>query len=336
METVRTHYRHPGAAAEMSPSPSVSVVVPVYRSVQSLAELTRRVRTTLADWPAPVEIVLVEDDGGDGSWELISELARADPRIRGFRHRRNYGQHNALLTGIRAARHEVVVTIDDDLQNPPEEIPKLLVALDRGFDVVYGTPVQRRHGLMRNLASSVTKLALQGAIGVDTARKASAFRAFRTELRGAFADYNNPNVLIDVLLTWGTTRFGAVTVENAERRFGKSNYTLRALARLAANMATGFSVLPLKIASVVGFFFTLFGMGLLVYGVASYFIRGSSVAGFTFLASIIALFSGAQMFALGIIGEYLARIHVRSMGRPVAVLRERTDAPAPKDDHGLS
>ena len=143
-------------------------------------------------------------------------------------------------------------------------------------------------------------------------------------------------MLIDVLLTWGTTRFGAVTVENAERRFGKSNYTLRALARLAANMATGFSVLPLKIASVVGFFFTLFGMGLLVYVVASYFIRGSSVAGFTFLASIIALFSGAQMFALGIIGEYLARIHVRSMGRPVAVLRERTDAPAPKDDHGLS
>jgi len=320
----------------MNAAPSVSVVVPVYRSAQSLAELTRRVRTALADWPAAVEIVLVEDDGGDGSWELINELVRADPCIRGFRHRRNYGQHNALLTGIRAARNEVVVTLDDDLQNPPEEIPKLLAALAQGFDVVYGSPARRQHGLMRNLASSVTKLALQGAIGADTARKASAFRAFRTELRDAFADYNNPSVLIDVLLTWGTTRFGAVTVAHDERRFGKSNYTFRALVRLAANMATGYSVVPLKIASVVGFFFTLFGMALLVYVVGGYFIRGTSVAVFTFLASIISIFSGAQMFALGIIGEYLARIHLRSMGRPVAVLRERTDAPSRKDDHGLS
>lgn len=317
--------------------PSVSVVVPVYRAVQSLPELVRRLCATLGDWPAPVEILLVEDDGGDGSWELIVELVRRDSRIRGFRHRRNYGQHNALLTGIRAARYAVVVTLDDDLQNPPEEITKLLAALDEDHDVVYGTPLQRQHGLLRNLASSVTKLALQGAVGADTARKASAFRAFRTELRDAFVDYHSPSVLIDVLLTWGTTRFGAVTVAHDERRHGKSNYTFRSLARLAANMATGFSVVPLKIASVVGFFFTLFGMVLLVYVLANYFIRGgSTVAGFTFLASIVSLFSGAQMFALGIIGEYLARIHLRSMGRPVAVLRASTDAPPRKDEHGLS
>jgi undecaprenyl-phosphate 4-deoxy-4-formamido-L-arabinose transferase len=311
------------------------VVVPVFRSVQSLEELVRRIRESLRAWPAAVEIVLVEDDGGDGSWELINELARADAHIRGYRHRRNYGQHNALLTGIRAARHDVIVTIDDDLQNPPEEIPKLLAALAQGHDVVYGTPARRQHGLMRNLAAVVTKLALQGAIGAETARKASAFRAFRTELRDAFVDYNNPSVLIDVLLTWGTTRFGAVTVAHDERRHGRSNYTLRSLARLAANMATGFSVVPLKIASVVGFVFTLFGMVLLLYVLGNYFIRGTTVAGFTFLASMIAIFSGAQMFALGIIGEYLARVHLRSMGRPVAVLRERTGNHS-KGDDGLS
>ena len=303
---------------------SLSVVIPVYRSKESLRELLRRVLAVISEWPAPAEVVLVEDDGGDGGWAVIAELARIDPRIRGFRHSRNYGQHNALLTGIREARHEVIVTLDDDLQNPPEEIPKLLAALAQGHDVVYGTPVRRQHGLARNLASTLTRIALQGAMGADTAQKASAFRAFRTELRAAFADYNNPNVLIDVLLTWGTTRFAAVPVRHDERALGRSNYTLRKLIRHAVNMATGFSVLPLQVASLVGFFFTLFGMGLLVYVVGGYLISGTHVAGFTFLASIIALFSGAQMFALGIIGEYLARIHLRSMGQPASMVRERT------------
>jgi glycosyltransferase involved in cell wall biosynthesis len=308
--------------------PSVSVVVPVYRSESSLLELTRRLHATFATYPSPVEIILVEDDGGDGCWALICELARADGRVRGFRHSRNYGQHNALLTGIRQARHEVIVTLDDDLQNPPEEIPKLLAELARGHDAVYGTPIREQHGLFRDFASKVTKIALQGAMGARTARKVSAFRAFRTDLRAAFADYNNPNVQIDVLLTWGTTRFGAVVVQHDPRTLGASNYTIRKLVRHAMNMATGYSVVPLKVASLIGFVFTLFGMGLLVYVVGGYFIRGTTVAGFPFLASIIALFSGAQMFALGIIGEYLARIHLRSMGQPAAILRDRTPAGA--------
>lgn len=305
-------------------APTLSIVIPVYRSAQILPELARRVLAVAADWPAPVEIVMVEDDGGDDSWARICSLAQSDSRIRGIRHSRNYGQHNALLTGIRAARHEVVVTLDDDLQNPPEEIPKLLDMLAQGHDVVYGTPTRGQHGFARNLASRMTKIALQSAMGADTARKASAFRAFRTELRTAFAEYNNPNVLLDVLLTWGTSRFAAVPVQHDERALGTSNYTLRKLIRHAMNMATGFSVLPLKIASLIGFFFTLFGMALLFYVVGSYLILGTTVAGFPFLASMVALFSGAQMFALGIIGEYLARIHLRSMGQPMSVTRERT------------
>jgi glycosyltransferase involved in cell wall biosynthesis len=327
MEGRRPH--HTGGKAMIERS--VSVVVPVYRSQETLADLTRRVMAVFEGWSAPIELVLVEDDGGDGSWELICDLANADRRIRGLRHRRNYGQHNALLTGIRAARYEVIVTLDDDLQNPPEEIPKLLTMLQQGYDVVYGTPRRERHGLLRDLASRLTKIALQGALGVETARKASAFRAFRTELRDAFADYRNPNVLIDVLLTWGTTRFASAVVQHDARKVGTSNYTLRKLIRHAMNMTTGFSVVPLQIASIVGFVFTLFGMGLLVYVVGHYLLYGRVVAGFTFLASIIALFSGAQMFALGIIGEYLARIHLRSMGQPSAVLRERTPQPARPD-----
>lgn len=308
----------------MSQLPSLSVVVPVYRSEEGLPELARRLTAVLQGLHVEYEIVLVEDGGPDDSWGVICALAAANPRIRGFRHSRNYGQHNALLTGIRAARHEVVVTLDDDLQNPPEEIPRLLALLDDGHDVVYGTPHREQHGFLRDRASQITKFALQGAMGAETARKVSAFRVFRTSLRNAFAHYDNPNVSIDVLLTWGTTRFAAVTVQHDPRRAGASSYTLGKLVAHAMNMMTGFSVLPLQVASVLGFAFTVFGIALLLYVLGAYFIMGSTVAGFPFLASVIAIFSGAQMFALGIIGEYLARVHQRSLGRPVAVVRETT------------
>jgi undecaprenyl-phosphate 4-deoxy-4-formamido-L-arabinose transferase len=235
---------------------------------------------------------------------------------------RNYGQHNALLCGIRAAKHAVIITMDDDLQHPPAEIPKLLAALERGYDVVYGTPAQEQHGLLRDLASQVTKLALQSAMGVQIARKVSAFRAFRTEVRRAFQHYNSPYVSIDVLLTWGTTRFTAVTVEHAPRRFGRSNYTLRKLIVHTFNMLTGFSALPLQLASLLGFAFTGFGALIFLYVIVRYLAEGGSVPGFPFLASIIAIFSGVQLFTLGIIGEYLARMHFRSMERPSSVVRQ--------------
>jgi undecaprenyl-phosphate 4-deoxy-4-formamido-L-arabinose transferase len=167
-------------------------------------------------------------------------------------------------------------------------------------------------------------MALRGTMGAETARKVSAFRAFRTRVRDAFAAYPGPFVSIDVLLTWGTTRFHAAPVRHDPRREGASQYTVGRLIALALNMMTGFSTLPLQIASLVGFAFTLFGILTLAYVVARYFIEGTSVPGFPFLASIIAIFSGAQLFALGIIGEYLARMHFRSMERPAYTVRSAT------------
>jgi undecaprenyl-phosphate 4-deoxy-4-formamido-L-arabinose transferase len=234
---------------------------------------------------------------------------------------RNYGQHNALLAGIRAARHDVIVTLDDDLQNPPEEIPKLLGKLTEGYDVVYGTPTVEQHGLARDLASQITKLTLQNAMGAETARKISAFRAFRRDLRDAFGSYQHPFVSIDVLLTWATTRFAALPVRHDPRRIGASNYTVRRLVLHALNMMTGFTTWPLQLASLVGFGCTVFGLLLLVWVIGRYLIQGGSVPGFPFLASALAIFSGAQLFTLGIIGEYVARIHFRTMDRPSYTVR---------------
>src|SRR4029077_11595707 len=208
-----------------------------------------------------------------------------------------------------------------DLQHPPEEIHKLLEKLAQGFDVVYGTPKREEHGFLRDLASLATKMALQNVMGATIARQVSAFRAFRAEVAGAFSHYEGAFVSIDVLLTWGTIRFAAVPVIHEPRKSGTSGYTFRKLVTHALNMTTGFSTKPLQIASFIGFGFTLFGFGVLCYVLIRYFLQGAPVPGFPFLASIIALFSGAQLFALGIIGEYLARMHFRSMQKPPYVVR---------------
>ena len=302
---------------------TISVVVPVYNSEGTLAELVHRLQTVLPSCASAFEIILVNDGSHDRSWQVIDDLVAKFPSVRGINLMRNYGQHNALLAGIRAANHELVATLDDDLQNPPEEIPKLVKKLAEGYDVVYGTPAHERHGLWRDLASQITKLALQASMGVETARKVSAFRVFRTQLRGAFADYRSPFLSIDVLLTWGTSRFSFVTVRHDPRTVGVSHYTLGKLIAHAINMITGFSTFPLQIASLVGFGFTLFGLGVLVYVIGRYLLQGTTVPGFPFLASVIAIFSGAQLFALGIIGEYLTRMHFRMMERPTYTVRER-------------
>jgi undecaprenyl-phosphate 4-deoxy-4-formamido-L-arabinose transferase len=302
----------------------LSVVVPVYNSDAILPDLVDRLDHVLAAHCDAYEAILVDDGSGTDAWRVIEGLAKARPWVRGLRLMRNYGQHNALLCGIRQARYETIVTMDDDLQHPPEEIPKLLAELREGFDVVYGTPRQEQHGLWRDLASQITKMALRGAMGAETARKVSAFRAFRTRVRDAFAGYPGPFVSIDVLLTWGTSRFHSVPVRHDARQTGASNYTVGSLVVHALNMMTGFSTVPLQIASLVGFAFTLLGILTLAYVVGRYLIEGTSVPGFPFLASIIAIFAGAQLFALGIIGEYLARMHLRSMERPAYTIRTTT------------
>ena len=304
--------------------PTISVVVPVYNSEHSLTPLVERLKGVLASHATRLEIIMVNDASRDGSWGVVEKLASEHAEVRGISLLRNYGQHNALLCGIRAATGEIIVTIDDDLQHPPEEILLLLDRLAAGADVVYGTPQRESHGLWRDLASQITKIVLQEAMGAEVARDVSAFRVFRAQLRDAFSTYSNPSVSVDVLLTWATTRFAAVRVRHEPRTIGVSNYTFRKLLRHALNMMTGFSTRPLQLASLIGFGFTLFGLGVLVYVIGRYLIQGGSVPGFPFLASVIAIFSGAQLFALGIIGEYLARMHLRMMDRPTYAVREQT------------
>jgi glycosyltransferase involved in cell wall biosynthesis len=318
----------PGQASGRALPAGLSILIPVYNSAGILPNLVERLEPVAQSFQVPFELILVNDCSRDRSWDVVRELAEKHPWVRGFCLMRNYGQQNAVLCGIRAARFDTIVTMDDDLQHSPEELPKLLAKMEEGFDVVYGTPAREQHGLLRDLASVITKVALQSAMGAETARVVSAWRVFRTQLRDAFASYCSPFVSIDVLLSWGTTKFGSVRVRHGPRKIGKSNYTFPKLVRHAMTMMTGFSVLPLRLASIMGFLFTLFGLGVLAYVVGRYLVAGSSVAGFPFLASIIAIFSGAQLFALGIIGEYLARMHFRMLDKPPYAVLETTGSKA--------
>jgi undecaprenyl-phosphate 4-deoxy-4-formamido-L-arabinose transferase len=301
---------------------AVSIVVPIYRSAEILPKLVARINEALIPLNPDLELILVNDASPDGSWAAIEAAAAQYPWVRGIDLMRNFGQHNALLCGIRAARNPIVVTMDDDLQHPPEEVPKLLAELERGHDVVYGTPEQQQHGLWRDISSFVIKESIATAMGVNVARTVSAFRAFRTSLRDGFASYSAPYVSVDVLLSWATTNFSAIPVTHMERESGVSNYRFRSLVRHALNMMTGFSLVPLRVATFAGFFFSLFGLGVLCYVLGRYAIEGHSVAGFPFLASTIAIFSGVQLFALGVIGEYLGRVHFQVIGRPTYAVRK--------------
>jgi glycosyltransferase involved in cell wall biosynthesis len=308
----------------------VSLVVPCYRSALTLPALVARVEAAMGDLVTSgrveeFELLLVEDASPDDTDRVVQELAAAHPHVRGLLMRRNFGQHNALVAGIRAARYEVTVTLDDDLQHPPEQVHLLLDALDDPkVDLVYAVPLVEEHGFFRSLASRTVKRGLALA-GVANAQMVGAFRAFRTDLRDGFADATDSQVNLDVLLAWSTSRVVAVRVTMEHRAEGRSSYSFRRLITHTLNMVTGYGVVPLRLATWLGFGCGALGIILLIVVLVRFATGQTTVAGYTTLAALISLFAGAQMFTIGVIGEYLGRQHFRSMNRPMYLLRRDDD-----------
>ncbi|GAT66495.1 glycosyltransferase family 2 protein [Planomonospora sp. ID91781] len=311
---------------------SVSVVIPCYRSEITLPPLVTRLVSVLRDMSVRHEVILVVDGSPDGTWNVAESLARRIDVVRAIRLSRNYGQHNALVAGIREARFDVVVTMDDDLQHPPEQVPLLLAALEGDrLDLVYGVPHQEEHGFLRSLASRSVKTGMSRALGIRNAQKISAFRAFRTCLRDGFEDLSGPHASVDVALSWGTAQIGSVGVHMNDREVGESNYNVRMLVRHAVNMLLGYSTAPLRMASYLGFLTGIIGLllgGLVLWRFAT---GDTTVAGFTTITSMIAIFSSAQLISIGVLGEYIGRIHGGGLGRPTYVVRERVGLSAAVD-----
>ena len=304
--------------------PLVSFVVPLYNTGAALDKLLDAFRELPI--PGGWELILVNDASPDGTGERVRPLIAAMPcPVVLVDLARNFGEHAAVLEGYRHARGEFVINLDDDLQNPVTEALKVLACLqESGHDVVYTYYEEKKHHWFRNFGSwCMNRLAV---ILLDKPEDLylSSFRGLRRALVERIIAYRGPYPYIDGLILGATNRIGRLKVLHAERADGQSGYTLRKLLRLMMNMFFNFSVMPLRIASLMGFLLCGFGLVLLVLVVAEQFISGSLARGWGSLMAAVSIFSGAQLLMLGLIGEYIGRAYMTISGKPQSLVRSIT------------
>lgn len=305
----------------------LSIVIPCFNSENSLSLVVEQIffQFTSKNINSNIdsfEVVLVDDGSSDQTSLVAANLANKYSEVKDIVLQRNFGQHAATIAGIRAASGEIIVTTDDDLQHPASEIHKLIQPIISGdADLVYAVPLKEEHGFFRSFASRSVKRLLQ-ASGVSNATSVGSFRAFRSRLKVGFEEASDPFVNLDVLLSWTTTRVSAVKVEMPHRQIGSSNYSFAKLLKYAGNMITGYGVLPLQIATYLGIFVALVGVCNIIFQIADYFSNSHIVEGYTSIVSLICLFSGTQLLMIGVIGQYLGRVHFRTMRKPMYLVRK--------------
>lgn len=300
----------------------ISVVIPVYNSAQYLSKLVLRLMTVLQAETQRFEIIFVDDGSLDGSWDVLSELwARFPTHVMAIQLMRNYGQHNALMCGFRQARGQYIVTMDDDLQNPPEEIPKLLSAIrESGADLVYGFSKQKKHAAWRNIGSALVRRFYKMVLKVPV--EPTSFRIITSKLLKSILTYNKNFTFVDGLLTWNTQRIEGTLVEHHARLNGKSGYSISRLVVLSLNLFTNFSLIPLQLVSVWGMFVAVVGLIFGGYFLVQSLLANIAVSGYASTIVAILVLGGTQLVALGIIGEYLGRVHLNVNRKPQYVERQ--------------
>lgn len=305
----------------MSDRPALTFVIPLYNSADTLAPLVKEIEGLTV--PGGHEIVLVNDGSRDTTAQVCRRLlAEAKVPITFVQHARNFGEHNAVLTGWRHARGAYIVNLDDDGQNPPTEALKLWVeARDRELDVVYGHYAVKHHAAWRNWGSKLTNRMTDWALDKPPGLYLSSFRCVSAFAARQTAENLGPFPYIDGLLLQITQRLGSVEVMHRDRQAGASGYTLRRLMRLWLSALVNFSVMPLRIATVVGLTMAVAGF-VAIGAVLVFWIRGTGPAfGWGWLMSGLLLFSGLQLTILGLLGEYLGRMFITVNQRPQSVVR---------------
>lgn len=301
-----------------------SIVVPVYRSEKTLRELYERINDTFARVGDEYELILVEDCGGDASWQVMQSLRRSDKRVKIIRLSRNFGQHNALMCGFAFASGQFIITMDDDLQNPPEEIEKLIKAIvDSDYDVVYGVPDQKRQSAFRNLASSLYSLFNSVTFRNVAGLRISNFRIIRKSVVEQILTVSTPNPIVGHLILKVTQGVGAVTVAHHKRIVGGTTYSMRKLVNHFLNGVLYNSTLPLQLVLAMGLACLVISSILGLYCLVASLAGSGSVSGFTLLALMILFFAGVIMLSLGVVGEYLLKIIQEVGGHPQYVIKDK-------------
>jgi undecaprenyl-phosphate 4-deoxy-4-formamido-L-arabinose transferase len=311
----------------MSDRPFVlSIVIPVYNGAQSVPTLLEHLAGLKF---GRFEIVLVNDGSPDNSLQVCRDLAtRLDVPVTVVDLARNFGEHNAVMAGLRVARGDYIITMDDDLQNPPEEIERLWrYARENSFDVVYTFYAEKQHTPWRNFGSWLTNYLASYLIGKPRDLYLSSFRCMAAFVAEHIVQHAGPYPYIDGLIIQTTQRIGKLQVAHLPRARGRSNYTLRRLVRLFLSMFLNFSVIPLRVASLVGGLTAVLGIiGLIIVIVDG--LRGNQPTGWPSLMAVILTISGVQLIVLGLIGEYLGRAFLTLNQKPQSIVRtiERNDA----------
>ena len=304
----------------------LSVVIPVYRSERTLPELHRRLSLALEAITDRYEILFIEDCGGDGSWEAIERMCAQDARVHGVQLSRNFGQHAATICGIVRARGEWILTLDDDLEHPPEFVSTLLDRAREGYDLVYAVYPERTHTGWRNLTSALGRWMFRIAIP-NLNYEYSSYRLIRRNTAKALAEFDSPFPFVDGYLAWVTGRYGTVRVDHGQRLHGSSNYTFRKLFTHTVNIFVTFSDLPLRFATWLGLgAFVVGGIWLLAI-LLMRLLGGISVSGYASVMAGIIAFGGMQLLILGIFGEYLGRMNFKSSKKPLFLIGRTSDAP---------
>lgn len=305
-----------------SPNCDVSVVVPVYGGHEALAELHDRISTSLSKAGLTWELILVDDRGRSESWPAIRRLANAFPEVTGLRLSRNFGQHAATICGIEHARGRWIVTMDDDLEHPPEAIASMLEAGSEEAPLVYGLFPQRTHSGFRNLSSELMRWTLKRAFP-DLNEHYSSFRAIHAPLARQLTGFRLARPYIDGMLSWMTSSAKSVEVVHGERQHGESAYTWRKLISHAVNIFVTFSHLPLRMASYGGAALSLIGFAYMLFVVYGYFSGRITNPGYTSLMSVILFACGIQLLILGVLGEYLGRLMGATYRKPVYLVETK-------------
>jgi undecaprenyl-phosphate 4-deoxy-4-formamido-L-arabinose transferase len=305
----------------------LSVVIPVYNSESTIVQLVQLCAEELSLKYANLEFVLVNDGSADRSHELILKLlnTRTELDIKYLNLARNFGEHNAVMCGLRHSNGDATAIIDDDFQNPPKEIVKLVDRLEDGYDVVYSYFNKKKHSRLRNLGSKFNDRIASLMLAKPDGLYLSSFKVMNRFTAKAVCEYQGPFPYIDGLILRSTTRIGTQLCEHRTRAEGESNYTLRKLISLWLSMLTSFSVLPLRVASYLGILMSAVGFLLALFFIVSWAFKGvSSEAiprGWASLIVSITIFSGIQLMVLGMVGEYIGRIFMTQNKQPQFIIR---------------
>ncbi len=309
--------------SEPSPPPEISVVIPVYNEEDNLRELGDRLFHTLTRMGRTFEIIFVDDGSTDRSWQLLTDLNRQYPQyIRALQFHRNFGQHQAIFAGFQAARGKIIVTLDADLQNPPEEIPRLVAKIEEGYDTVGGWRENRQDSIFRRLPSQLVNTVMSRVTGVKLRDYGCMLRAYRREVVDSINQCQESSSFIPALANLFSHRVAEIPVGHAERERGKSKYSLIKLLRLNFDLMTGFSNLPIHLVGFMGVAIALLGLlfGLMLF-IRRFFV-GPEVEGVFTLFAILFVFVGLNTLGLALIGEYVGRIYREGRGRPRYVIRQ--------------